>query len=313
VAPTSVPIALDQWKEAPFYMTDQDILTAMNGTLPMQASEAIKALANTIDTYILALYKKFYGYQGTAGTTPFGSDTSDVTKARAILHNQLAPVADRRMVINPDAEANALNLRAFQDMSFSGSALEILEGKINRKFGFDWFMDQNIPRHTAGSITTGLAAKSATAQLIGDKTIICTTAASTGACALVEGDIVTFAGDTQTYVLTAAATQASAASDVTLNIEPGLKKALAGGEAVTLKATHVVNLAFHRDAIAFATRPLVSTADGLGNIIQSAVDPVTNLVLRLEISREHKRTRFSYDVLYGAAVVRRELGCRIAG
>src|SRR6056300_871926 len=42
VAPTSVAIAMDQWKEAPFYLTDKDIMTAMDGIIPMQASEAIK-------------------------------------------------------------------------------------------------------------------------------------------------------------------------------------------------------------------------------------------------------------------------------
>jgi argininosuccinate lyase len=100
---------------------------------------------------------------------------------------------------------------------------------------------------------------------------------------------------------------------VTLNISPPLKTALVGSEAVAVKASHAVNLAFHRDAIAFATRPLVDQMDGLGNIINTATDPVSGLALRLEISREHKRTRFSYDILYGATLVRADLAARLAG
>jgi hypothetical protein len=100
---------------------------------------------------------------------------------------------------------------------------------------------------------------------------------------------------------------------MTIYFEPGLKTALAGDEVITIKASHTVNLAFHRDAFAFVSRPLADNADGLGNIIQSAIDPVSGLALRLEVSREHKRTKFSYDILYGLACVRRDLACRIAG
>jgi hypothetical protein len=220
---------------------------------------------------------------------------------------------DRRFIMDPDAEANALDLRAFQDASWAMTADAIQEGTITRRLGFDWFMDQQIPSHTAGTITTGLIAKASTAQAIGLKAIVCTTAASSGACALVVGDIITFAGQTQTYVVTAAATQASASTDVTVNVEPGLKVALAGSEAVSVKSTHVCNLALHRDAIGFASRPLADSGQGLGNIIEVAVDPITGLALRLEISREHKRTRFSYDILYGATLVRPDLAARVAG
>ena len=136
-------------------------------------------------------------------------------------------------------------------------------------------------------------------------------AKATNAASLKEGDILTIAGDAQTYVVTEAVSLA--VGNTAVKIYPGLARATTGSEAVTVSGSHVMNLAFHRDAIAFATRPLMDSANGLGNLIQSAVDPVSGLSLRLEVSREHKRTRFSYDILYGADVVRRELGCRIAG
>jgi hypothetical protein len=37
------------------------------------------------------------------------------------------------------------------------------------------------------------------------------------------------------------------------------------------------------------------------------------LALRLETSRQYKQTTFSYDILGGANVVRRELGAKIIG
>ena len=298
-APTKVTVPLDQWKEAAFYLTDKDKMEVMNGVIPMQASEAIKALGNTVDNYILGLYKGVYGYTGTAGTTPFAT-TADATQARKILNNQLAPLDDRRFVIDADAEAKALELRAFQDMSFSGSATEIVEGRINRKFGFDWFMDQNVPTHTNTGTGTILVNDASTA--VGDTTLTW----AGGGTQPVEGDVFTVANDTQTYVV------ASSTATV-ITMYPAAKVAWQDNAAVTFKASHAVNLAFHRDAFAFATRPLAGDTDGLGSLIQSAVDPVSGLTLRLEVSREHKRTRYSYDILYGAALVRRELATRIAG
>ena len=199
ISPVSATIKLDRWMEAPFYLTDKDLMEANRGVIPMQASEAVKAIANDVNATLLGLGRKFYGMVGTPGTTPF-STVVDATNARKVLNRQLAPVNDRRIVLDPDAEAAALGLSGFADVSKSGDARPIIDGTIGRKYGFDW-----------------------------------------------------------------------------------------------------------------ATRPLMDSANGLGNLTQSAVDPVSGLSLRLEVSREHKRTRFSYDILYGADVVRRELGCRIAG
>lgn len=302
IEPETVPISLDQWKEAPFFMSDKDMKQAIAGVIPMQASEAISALAETVDAFILSQYKGVYAYTGLAGTTPFSTltQTSDAIQAAKLLNMMKAPKPNRRFVVDPEAEAAALNLRAFQDASFSGETFGIEEGVINRKLGFDWFMDQNVPYHTTSASLADWLVDGQHAKGSKELTI------KTGADDPALGDIFTIAGDTQTYVILAY-------SGLKATIAPALAQLTDNDSLLTFKDSHTVNLAFHRDAIAFATRPLEDQGNGLGNIITSQVDPISGLALRLEVSREHKRVRFSYDILYGAALVRPQLIVRLAG
>jgi hypothetical protein len=306
-SPTSVPITLDQWYEAPFYITDQEAMNVMNGYVPMQATEAVKAIANNVNAYILGQYKSFYGIAGTAGTTPFATTTQGASDARKLLNKQLAPTGDRRIVLDMDAEGNAISLAMFQQMQMSGNDKTLVEGVIGRKVGFDWYADQQVLTHSSTALTAGAATANGV-NAVGAKSV--SIAKATNASPLVKGDIISFAGNTQTYVVTADTTLA--VGNTSVPIYPGLKVATVGGETVTLVASHVVNLAFHRDAIAFATRPLAEI-NHPSVISVSQVDPVSGLALRLEISRQHKQTRYSFDILYGGAVIRPELGCRIAG
>jgi hypothetical protein len=307
VTPTSVPITLDQWVEAPFYLTDLDMMQAVEGTIPMQASEAIKALANNVNAFILGQYKGFYGFAGTAGTTPFASDTTAASSARKLLNKQLAPTGDRRIVLDMDAEGNAISLAMFQQAQMSGSTQTLVEGVIGRKVGFDWYADQQVLTHVSTPLTAGACTANGV-NAAGTKVLLLAKATNTSP--LVKGDIISIAGNLQTYVVTADTTLIVGNTNVP--IYPPLAVATAGGETITLRATHVVNLAFHRDAIAFATRPL-KDVDHPAVVSSVGVDPISGLSLRLQITREYQRTRFSYDILYGGAVVRPELGARIAG
>jgi hypothetical protein len=292
----------------------------MNGTIPMAADAAIKSLAEYVNGDLLGLYKDVYGVYGTAGTTPFSQadfqDLTDLTGVRAVLNKQLAPKSDRRLVLDVDAEAKALTKRAMQDASWRGGATALSEGQIGRTMGFDIFSDEQVKTHTSTPLTAGAAtvngvhaigAGSTDGNLTGTVSI----AKATNASPLVYGDILTFAGDTQTYVVLADVNLI--VGNTTVSIAPALQTAKAGGEAVTLKASHVVNLAFNKYAIAFASRPF-SGADPLAlGKYMSVADPVSGLALRLEVSREHKRTRFAYDILYGRKLVRRQLIARLLG
>jgi hypothetical protein len=309
VQPTVVSIALDQWYEAAFFLSDKDMLDAMAGVIPMQASEAVKALANNIDVALMSNYTSFWAFGGTPGTTPFATDANAYLTVRASLNSStnLAPKDPRSVVLDPDAEAQAVGIRAFQDTGWRGDNTGITRGEIGTKLGSTWYMDQNVPSHVAG--TDNGATLAAALGVLGAKTLAC----DTGSGTMVEGDIVTFADHAQTYVLTAGVADVSGG---TLEFEPGLQTAVPDTTAITVKGadtTYVNNLMFHRDAIALVSRPFAGADPvGLGNF-RSAVDPISGLGLRLEVSRLYKRTRFSYDVLYGHQVIRKEFGGRIAG
>jgi hypothetical protein len=293
---------LNNWFEANFHMTDKEMVEVDRNEafVPMQMSEAVKALSNKINTSVHEQYAGVYGYAGTAATTPFSSNVSQATDARKVLNQQLCPRTDRRMILDFDAEAAALALADFNRVNEVGSTGPKIEGEIGRKFGFDLYTDDAVVTHTAGGSGTPLVNKASNYAA----------GASSG---FVVGDIVSFAGHAQTYAVTSAPTASGGAQ--TIGIAPALKSAVADNAAITVRASHVVNLGFHRDAFALAMRPLqgATQGDGYGSQIVSMTDPQTGLSLRLEVSRQYKQVQYSLDALWGVKLIRPELAVRIAG
>jgi hypothetical protein len=311
--PTTVPINLDTWRQTkPFALTDKDLgeVDTKKDFLPMQVEEAIVAMADFVNDQVHATYPGIYGWvgpvNGDANVTPFATTVTAATDARKVLAKQLAPKGNRRGVVDLDAEAQMLALAAFSDAEKVGSTEVKIEGEIGRKFGIDWAADHSVLTHT-----TGMSADWDTAAVvaIGDTTIaIDDGAGASGASDPVVGDVFTVAGDTQTYVVVSH----NPTGDV-MTFSPGAKVLWGDDAAITPKSDHVVNLAFHRDAIALAMRPLEEGEKGLGTRVGIATDPVTGISLRLEIKRQHKQTSWEFDILIGTKLVRPELACRIAG
>jgi hypothetical protein len=310
VIPTTAAVTLDFWKEASFHLSDNDMVSVMEGHIPMQASEAIKSLGNAIDQYILGKHTRFFGAVGTAGTTPFNGSLTVASDARTLLNRQLAPPTDRYAVVDPMAEGNLLLNTQVLQFDQRGDQGGIIAGSIGRKLGFDWHMDQNIPTYTPGTAwITGWTFDGSNAAGTATAAVVFT---NSGTVKI--GDIFTLTAGGLGYVVTAAAT-AVTSSTMNLSFYPPLRTAVATGASLVIGAAataYAVNVAFHRDAFAWASRPLADV-QGLGNLMQSAVDPITGVALRLEVSRQYKQTTFSFDVLGGANVVRPELGVKVKG
>ena len=309
-SPTTVALTLDWWYEAPFQMSDNDAKSVIDGFIPMQASEAVKALANGIDDYILGKHIGIFSAAGAAGTTPFATNLAVAASARVLLNGQLAPPDDRRGVLDAAAEGNLLTVADVLNFDKRGDQGGIINGSIGRKLGVDWYMDQNMPSYTPGtSWLTGWAV--AGTGTIGASTLTVVNASVTVMAQIKVGDIFALAG--QQYAITTAHTTVSVTDGAAIVFYPALKAAVASDAAITVIATaYTANLMFHRDAFSWASRPLAGL-QGLGHVFQSQVDPVSGIALRLELSRQYKQTTFSFDVLGGAALIRKELATKILG
>lgn len=312
-APTSAAVTLDQWYEAPLNISDADAASIDMAYVAMQSTEAIKSLANNVDQYIMGKHKRIFAYSGAAGTTPFNTSLTAVASAALVLHQNLAPTEDRRAVISPLAEfyfkQNSQILQADQ----RGNTTGLTEGVIGRVLGLDWFVDQNMATvtHTpGGGWVTGFTV-STTTGVAGGSTLHVLNATASGTIKV--GDVFTLGTDTlNQYVVTASATSSSTVG-IDLSIYPPLRAAASLGTTLAVVATaYTVNLAFHRDSWAFASRPL-SGVFLAGNIIQAPTDPISGIALRLELSRQYKQETLSYDILYGANVYRPELASKIFG
>jgi hypothetical protein len=297
---TKVPVDLDQWKKVDFSLTDKEMHEIANGNFPRVAEEAVSKLAKYVDQFLLGMYKEFYGTAGTAGTVPFTNEKpTDAANLRKVLNNQLCPLENRHCVFNADAEASALGVPAFANAEWHGDPQAIIEGKLNMRLGFQWWMDQNVFYHTAGTAATFTVTA---LEAIGE-TVIGVTA---GTGTFVVGDIVKFANHSQTYTVLAY-------GGGNLTVRPPLQVAVPATTAITVTASHVANIGFAPQAFAFAVRTLQSPPEALGVMSSTALDDVSGLAIRVQVRYAHFETIWSYDILYGGAVVQPECGARLLG
>jgi hypothetical protein len=328
IAPTTATIPLDYWEESAFTLTNKEYAQVVAGIVPIQLSSALQSLAATINASIIGLYTNVGNFVGTAGTTPFTFSEGtpiEAIAARTILSKNLAPVTDRAIVLGPNAYGAALALPNFGQFLQAGDTNAVDDGVIRRKFGFDWYEDQQIGNAVGGGAVTGFqtagtltgTVTAGATQAAGLFAIAVSTAAG-AAFAPNVGDIVMFAGDSQTYAVQAggvvAAPLGASASGV-LNIFPSKQVAIGGSPvAITLMASHTVNMAFHRQAFGFAMRPETAHIGGKDpDMRMTMTDPVSGVSMTMEIRDEYHRARVAYSALWGVGAIRPALACRIAG
>ena len=258
-----------------------------------QVMQAMRTLANEVEIDLMTeAYVSASRAIGVSGTTPFGSNFDEVAQLRQILVDNGAPVSDRMssIVMNTLAGTNLRNLASLQKANESGGADLLRQGTLLDLQGLMLKESAGIQTPTAGT-GSGYLVNNGAGYAIGDTAID----VDTGTGTILAGDVITFAGDTNKYVV------ATALSGGTVTIAaPGLRKAVADNVAITVAATATKNVAFHKSALEIAMRPPAVPEGGDAAVDQMIMqDPYSGMVFEIRAYKGYRKSMFEVAAAWG--------------
>jgi hypothetical protein len=310
----NVPVTLNKWRGNVFEIDDKTKSMSLPNLIDIYMKPAAEAIKKDVELAIFGLYPGVYNYIGIAGTTPTGVDKlgSDIWKQ---FETQLIGTDSRYVML--DLAAAAEYMKTFYN-AFHADPGILNGGVLHPLFAQTYFSSPLVPQQTAGTRTGGTV--NGVNAAVDPSNVIPPTAQTlaitgAGASATVKaGDlfIINSGAAAGAYAVTAdVALNGSGAG--TLTVTPPLRGATAGGETLTWIASHRVNLGFHHQAFALATRPL-AVEPGLetGRVASVSYDGIS---LRTQIWRDPKdsKTYCKMDMLYGAAILDAAKAFRILG
>lgn len=299
----NVPITISKSKYSPIRWTGEDERGLNTGPGAKnirvnQVAQSIRSLVNLIeiDCAVAAVTGASRAY-GTAGTTPFASDLSDTANVLQILSDNGAPRTDLQMVINTTAGTKMRSLTQLTKANEAASSDLLRQGILGNVHGFDIRESAGNTTHTKGTGASYLVNASG-GLAVGTTTI----PVDTGTGTILAGDVITFAGDSNKYVVV---TALSGGNVVIAN--PGLRTVVADNTAVTVGNSYLPNTGFARTAIVLATRAPALPDEGDSADDRTLItDPRSGLSFELALYKQYKRVKYELAIAWGVAAIKQE-------
>jgi len=194
-----------------------------------------------------------------------------------------------QLVIDTQAGAVMRTLTQLTKANEAADASLLRQGVLLDVHGMAIRESAQVASHTIGTGTGYLVNDASLA--IGDTVIT----VDTGTGTILAGDTVTFAGDTNEYVV------AEALSGSTFTIAaPGLRTAVADDAAITLGSAYTANMAFARSAIVLATRAPARPQSGDKAIdVMMVTDPRSGLTFEVALYPGYRQVTFEVGAVWG--------------
>lgn len=307
-------LTLNIWKEVKFALPDNQLAYAGQRIIEEHIRPAAYALIDGIDAALAGLYVDVPWYADWSSPAVIG----DVTNARKILFNNKVPMRDQNNLsfqVDGTIGKELLDISAFTQSQGSGQAGvdAQIDGFLGKRFGLNFFENQNTPTHTSATVADLAGAVNNGGGYAAGATTMLVNGFSNNA-AFKKGDIVVVTGHTQQYVLTADATMdGTGAGSISFYGSPnvrggGLEAAVVNTQVVTIVlsggsgTTKTQTMAFHRNAFTLAWAKLPDFYDGQGIRVASVQDPVTGLALRARTWVDGNNSQFMVALDYLAGI-----------
>lgn len=268
-----------------------------------QIAQAMRTLTNEVEADLAALHATCSRAWGTPGVTPFGTagDYMDGAKTLQILKDNGTAQSDLHMVINTNTGANFLGKQAGK-ANEAGTDRMLRQGVLLDVHGMPIRESGQIKTHIKG--TAAGATSNAAGYAVGSTVI---TLASAGTGTVVAGDVVTFAGDANQYVVAVGDSDVSNGGTITL-AAPGLMKALpAAATALTVLASSSRNMVFRRSALVLAARlPALPEGGDMADDRTVITDPHSGLSFELALYKQYRQVYFEVALAWGCGNVKPE-------
>lgn len=264
-----------------------------------QIQQAIRTLVNMMEVDVVnaARVAASRAY-GTAGTTPFASDVSASAQLRKILDDNGCPMGDRAMVINTTAGAQMRTLTQLTKANEAGTDMTLRDGELLNLHGFSIHESAGVAavvKGTGASYTTDTTGYAVGATQI---TLI------TGTGTVLAGDIVTFAGDTNKYVVTSGVT---APGVITIGA-PGLEVAIAASAtAMTIGNNYTGNIGFSKSSLILATRAPALPEEGDLAIDRTMItDPRSGISFEVAMYPQYRQMQYELSAVWGVKGIKNQ-------
>lgn len=327
-------LTVDSQKHVGINFTSAELTMQLDDFAERVLKPRISQLASSVDADVANFFKEVGNTVGTPGTTP--ATALVMLQAQQKLNENAAGMNPRYLTVNPAANAALVNgLSGFFNPT-NVISRQFKSGMMGEQvLGYEEVnMSQSIKAFTTGTRTATGGTLSASVTTEGATTVTIT-GAGAGATVLA-GDVFTagsvFAVNPQARESTGSLYQFVALANVTLDgsgagnitVAPmySASHALAtvvalplSGAAVTFVGaagtTYPQNVAYHRDAVTFASADLLMP-QGVDMASRAVHNGISMRIIRqYDISNDRMPCRV--DVLYGYKTIRKELACRMWG